>query len=209
MKLKVTEHGGITGLLSDESKKTLVCCTDDGYLASIKIRGGRIDIKSEQYKSPFHCLGTYRQNTKVGVGDSDGQVYFFNWGEFGYHCDVYSSGKDNQVSSMLPITEKIGILGYEDGYMRAVHFYPHKNLGVVGKHKFGVDVIDVCNDGHLIASSDLLGRIDFWNMSYLSGFKIPAEQVKKSGKVKSEMKKHNLPSSNESNPSSFFDGLKD
>jgi WD40 repeat protein len=207
MSLKVSD-GAITGLVCDENKQVLVCSCDEGIIASVKIRGGKVGMKSEQYETSFNCMGTFRQNTKLGIGDSTGKIYFFNWGEFGYHSDVYP-GKIEAINAIIPITQKIGILGSDDGYLRAVHFYPHKYLGVVGRQQFPIEKMDVCNDGHLIGSISHDETVRFWNVSYFSGFTLPNEVEKKSAKNKETMKKHNLPSSNVSNTSEFYKGLAD
>lgn len=74
--------------------------------------------------------------------------------------------------------------------------------------------MDVCNDGHLIAS---LGSdeevIKFWNVSYFEGMTIGEGEKSKQFKNKSKPvagegdKRGNLPSSSKQNASDFFKGL--
>ncbi|CAG7734154.1 unnamed protein product [Allacma fusca] len=204
---KVAEDA-ISALISDEEGKVLVASSTEGTLSSIKVRAKKIQTQSEPYETDFNCMGVIKQNTKLAVGDSAGKVYLFNWGEYGYHSDVYPGHLD-AVNCMIPITEKIIITGGDDGYLRAVHFYPMKFLGIVGKHKLAVESMDVCNDGHLIASISHDAILNFWNVSYFEDFIMPAEVKTSSKSTKSKDMKHNLPSSRQGNKSDFFQGLKE
>lgn len=44
-------------------------------------------------------------------------MYLYNWGEFGYHSDVYS-GPKSSINSLLAITEHIIVAGFDDGNIR-------------------------------------------------------------------------------------------
>ena len=194
-------------MICDEDGKVLVCSSADGIIASIKVRAGKVQVKSEEYDTEFNCLGTLKQSTKLAVGDSKGALYFFNWGDFGYHVDMIPLHKDC-INGFIPITEKIGITACGDGKLYATHFYPKKLLGIVGEHQHSVEKMDVCNDGHLIASSSLDETIKFWNVTYFEDFVPPTLKETKTPKGNSKKEtKHKLPSSSQKNSSQFFEGL--
>lgn len=63
-------------------------------------------------------MGLFRHNTKLVVGSSKGRLYLFNWGEFGYHSDVFPGPNKLAINTLVPITENVVITGSEDGVLR-------------------------------------------------------------------------------------------
>uniref|UniRef100_A0A1B0DIM3 Uncharacterized protein n=1 Tax=Phlebotomus papatasi TaxID=29031 RepID=A0A1B0DIM3_PHLPP len=147
---------------------------DDGHLKVWDLRTQektplKMYVQSEQYEEELTCMGLYRNDSKLVVGTSKGRMYSFNWGEFGYHCDVFN-GPKTAINAMLPVTQRMGVLGCEDGLLRAVNTVPGRNLGVVGQHSMAVETMDISNTGEFIASSSHDNDIRFWNIKYFEDF---------------------------------------
>jgi hypothetical protein len=90
-----------------------------------------------------------------------------------------------------------------------MNFYPQKYLGLVGQVPYSIEKMDVCNDGHLIAT---LGAdeevIKFWNVSYFEHMTVTdKDKVKHKAKPPKDESKSNLPSSSKQNASDFYKGL--
>lgn len=108
------------------------------------------------------------------------------------------------MSLMVPITERIAIVGGEEGILRAMHVVPGRNLGIVGQHSLGVEAMDISSSGELIASSSHDNDIKFWNIKYFEDYD-DMKYNEKHNKFKEE--RHNLPSSKFSNAGDFFADL--
>lgn len=161
-------------------------------------------MQSEEYEEELTCLGLFRSETKLLAGSSKGNLFLYNWNEFGLHSDVFPGTKAS-INGIVPITENIVVTASEDGNLRAVHLFPHRYLGVVGQHEYSVERLDICNNGRFIASSSHNNDIKFWNIEYFEEFEIAKRSHTKNEK-KREMT-HNLPSSKRRNVGDFFEDL--
>ncbi|CAL8140701.1 unnamed protein product [Orchesella dallaii] len=213
----------ITSMVTNIDKRVLVCASEEGAIYALKIRGGKVQVESEIYDYEFNCSCVFKQEAKLAVGDGKGDVYIFNWDEFGKHSDIVTGiGRGEAINAMIPITEKIILSGGDDGFIRAFNFFPQKYLGVVGKVGHPVEKMDVCNDGHLIASIGADETVKFWNVAYFESMTVGGgggskenggggekekPQKKEKGDKNQDLKKHNLPSSSHQNASDFFKGL--
>lgn len=160
-------------------------------------------MQSEPYEEELTCMGLYRNDSKLIVGTSKGRMYSFNWGEFGYHSDMFP-GMKTPINVMLPLTNRIGCVAGEEGILRAAHISPFRNLGVVGQHSLPVESMDINHTGEFIASSSHNNDIRFWNIKYFEDF----ADIKYNDKHNSyRERRHNLPSSKFSNVSDFFADL--
>lgn len=214
-------------MVSNDDRRVLACTSEEGAIYAIKIRAGKVQVESEIYNYEFNCSCVFKQERKLAVGDGKGDVYIFNWDEFGKHSDICTGiGRGEALQAMIPITEKIILCGGDDGFIRAFNFFPQKYLGVVGKVGNPVEKMDVCNDGHLIASIGADETVKFWNVSYFENMTVSGAgggggkkgddgkkeanktSFKTEGKSK-DLTKHNLPSSSHQNAADFFKGLAD
>lgn len=86
---------------------------------------------------------------------------------------------------------------------RATNLFPNCHLGIVGHHQdMSVDLLDISDTGHLIASTSYFSNIvKFWNIEFFEDFDI------KQHFKKINPKEFNLPSSNVVNATDFFSGL--
>ncbi|KAH8295202.1 hypothetical protein KR018_008699, partial [Drosophila ironensis] len=193
----------VTQLLSNEQNKLLLATSADGYLTTFNIAARKMYVQSEPYEEELNCMGIYRGDSKLVVGTSKGRLYSYNWGYFGYHCDMYP-GLKSPISLMIPITDRIACVAGEDGNIRACHITPYRNLGVVGQHNMPVESLDVNGNGELLASSSHNNDVRFWNVKYFEDF----GDIKYNEKHNTyKEQRHNLPSSKCTNASDFFADL--
>ncbi|CAD6996448.1 WD repeat-containing protein 55 homolog [Ceratitis capitata] len=193
----------ISQMLTNETKKLLLVTSGDGYLTTLNLGARKLFVQSEPYEEELHCMGTFRGNSKLVVGTSKGRLYAYNWGQFGYHCDMYP-GIKTAISEMIPITDRICCVAGEEGIIRACHVAPFRNLGIVGQHNMPIENLDVNNTGELIASSSHNNDVRFWNVKYFEDF----ADIKYNEKHNTfKDKRHNLPSSKFTNAGDFFADL--
>lgn len=192
----------ITQLLTNEQGKLLLVTSGDGYLTTLNIGARKLYVQSEPYEEELTCMGVYRGDSKLVVGTSKGNLYTYNWGQFGYHCDKFPH--KSPMCEMIPITDRIACVAGEEGIIRAVHIAPFRNLGVVGQHSMPIESMDINHSGELIASSSHNNDVRFWHVKYFEEF----GDIKYNEKHNSfKEKRHNLPSSKFSNASDFFSDL--
>lgn len=193
----------VTQLLSNEQNTLLLATSADGYLTTFNIPGRKLYVQSEPYEEELNCMGIYRGDSKLVVGTSKGKLYSYNWGSFGYHCDMYP-GIKSPISLMIPITDRIACVAGEDGNIRACHITPYRNLGVVGQHNMPIEALDVNSTGELLASSSHNNDVRFWNVKYFEDF----GDIKYNEKHNAyKEQRHNLPSSKCTNTGDFFADL--
>lgn len=159
----------ISDMVTNESKKYLLCASGDGSLTTIDLEKRAVFMQSEEYDEELTCLGLFRSESKLLAGSSKGKLYLYNWNEFGLHSDAFP-GPKTAINALVPITENIVVTACEDGNLRATHLFPHRHLGIVGQHNLAVEHVDICNNGQFIASSSHNNDIRFWNIQYFEDF---------------------------------------
>lgn len=194
----------ISGILTNSAKKMLLMTSGDGYLTAVNLGARKLFVQSEQYEEELTTMGLYRNDQKLVVGTSKGKLYTFNWGEFGYHCDMYPAFKSG-INAMVPVTQRMGVLGCEDGLLRAANTVPGKQLGIVGQHNMAVETMDICNTGEFMASSSHDNDIRFWNIKYFEDFQGETNAGERVKVAREEAV--NLPSSKFTTSTNFFAGL--
>ncbi|KAG4072234.1 hypothetical protein HA402_005956 [Bradysia odoriphaga] len=110
-------------------------------------------------------------------------------------------GPKSPINQMVPITERIAVVGGEEGILRAMHMVPGRNLGIVGRHSLDVKAMDISSNGELIASSSHYNDIKFWNINYFEDFDY-MKYEEKHNMVKKQ--RHNLPLSKYANAKKPF-----
>ncbi|KAJ6633062.1 WD repeat-containing protein 55 like [Pseudolycoriella hygida] len=193
----------ISAILTNQAKKVLLTTSGDGFLTAINIGARKLYVQSEPYDEELTCMGLFRRESKLVVGTSKGRLYTFAWDEFGLHSNMFP-GPKSPMSLMVPITERIAVVGGEEGILRAMHVVPGRNLGIVGQHSLGVEAMDISGNGELIASSSHDNDIKFWNIKYFEDFD-EMKYNEKHHKIKEQ--RHNLPSSKFANAGDFFADL--
>lgn len=193
----------ISQIISNDAQKLLISSSGDGYLTSVNFAQRKIYVQSEPYEEEFNSMGLFRDDSKLIVGTSKGNLYTFNWGEFGLHSDKFP-GPNTDINCMVPITNRIACVSGEEGVIRATHVVPGRNLGIVGQHSLGIETMDICNSGEFIASGSHDNDIRFWNIKYFEDF----DDIKYNAKPDEvKAKRNNLPSSRNVNASDFFADL--
>lgn len=167
-----------------------------------------------------------KRKTKVVCGTGEGSLITFNTGDFSMFNDEFPCvDKGAAVNRLVPVTENIVISALDNGKIRydkyifcfsprhklkfkhllfrATNLFPNSHLGIVGHHQdMSVDLLDISDNGHLIASTSYFSSIvKFWNIEFFEDF-----DLKKHFK-KINPKEFNLPSSNVVNATDFFSGL--
>lgn len=171
-----------------------------------------------------------KRKTKVVCGTGEGSLITFNTGDYSMFNDEFPCvDKGAVVNKLVPVTENILISALDNGKIRyislitiffiygkcrhisyiitfysfrATNLFPNCHLGIVGHQDKSVDLMDISENGHLIASTAHFSNIvKFWNIEFFEDF-----DVKKHFK-KIDPKEFNLPSSNVVNATQFFSGL--
>ncbi|XP_055853356.1 WD repeat-containing protein 55 homolog [Episyrphus balteatus] len=193
----------ILSMLTNDAKKLLLVTSADGYLTTLNLAARKLFVQSEPYEEELSCMGTFRGDSKLIVGTSKGRLYTYNWGQFGYHSDMFP-GVKSSMSVMIPVTDRIACVAGEEGILRAVHIAPFKTLGVVGQHSLPIEALDISNNGQLLASTSHNNDVRFWNVTYFEDF----ADIKYNSKHNAHREnRHNLPSSKYTNASDFFSDL--
>ncbi|KAL5235957.1 hypothetical protein ACI65C_003367 [Semiaphis heraclei] len=186
------------------NQPTLACTSGDGTLTIIDLSTKKMVIQSEPYKSVLTSCVTMKRKTKVVCGTGEGSLITFNTGDFSMFNDEFPCvDKGAAVNRLVPVTENIVISALDNGKIRATNLFPNSHLGIVGHHQdMSVDLLDISDNGHLIASTSYFSSIvKFWNIEFFEDF-----DLKKHFK-KINPKEFNLPSSNVVNATDFFSGL--
>lgn len=71
--LKISEDS-ISSMITNREKRILACTATDGSLIAVKIRGGSIQTESEVYESEFNCIGLFKQESKLAIGNGQGLI---------------------------------------------------------------------------------------------------------------------------------------
>ncbi|GJQ86595.1 hypothetical protein Trydic_g7829 [Trypoxylus dichotomus] len=194
----------ISKILTHSDEKYLFCSSGDGSLTTIDLKARKFFMQSEEYEEELTSLGLFRDETKLLASSSKGNLFLYNWNEFGLHSDMFP-GTKTAINAIVPITENIVVTACEDGILRASHLFPHRHLGIVGRHALSIECVDICNNGIFLASSSHDNDVRFWNIQYFEDF----EKVdKKYNKHKKKMDmRTNLPSSQRRNNAEFFSDL--
>lgn len=186
----------ITAMFANSSGKLLLVTSGDGYLTTLNIGARKLYAQSEPYEEELTCLNTFRGDSKLVVGTSKGNMYSFNWGQFGYHCYKYP-GEKFSIEHMIPITERICVVAGDNGDVEVRYLYPYVKICTLGKHNKGIESMDINWNGELIATSSHNNDLRFWSVKFLEDL----------GDLRPKHKPDTLPSTNYSNPGNFFADL--
>lgn len=192
----------ISRLEMSADKKLLLATSGEGTLTCFNIRARRMELQSENFDSEFLSLAIMKEGRKVVVGDGEGELNIFNWGEWGNISDRFP-GNTGSVDCMVPINDDIICIGSMDGTIRAVNILPNRFIGIVGEHTNAtVENLSVSHDRTLLASCSDDATVQFWDVRYL-----PEEDVSDKEKAKKGMKNKHLKSSK--NHDDFFADMAD
>ncbi|KFM59783.1 WD repeat-containing protein 55, partial [Stegodyphus mimosarum] len=161
----------ISSLCVNKEKKILLATSGDGLLSAFNVRSGKMMAQSEAFDYELLSSAIFKDGSKVVVGDSDGSLDFFNWGEFGNISDRFP-GHPGTVDVLAVVGDDVVCTGCEDGKIRAVQLFPNRFLGILGSHHgFPVEALSVSYDSSLVASSSYDQKIKFWDLSSIEDAK--------------------------------------
>lgn len=189
--------------ISSKGGVKVACTSGDGTLISYDLRANKKLQESAPVETDLTCCTSTHSETMLVCGSMTGQFLFYKWNDFSDISGTFKPllRKKSPINTVLQISENIVLAGMEDGHIRAYHFFPHKEIGVVGQHDLNIERLDISNEGNLIASLSPDPMVKFWDISYLEGFEV-------SGLEKSKIKGgKNLPSSEFDDRRSFFSDL--
>ncbi|KAL1116662.1 hypothetical protein AAG570_005134 [Ranatra chinensis] len=67
------------------------------------------------------CLSSgalFRDESRLIIGGSDGDLVFYKWGEFDYPLEQYSPRKGTGINQIVAARNLVGAVGFEDGLIR-------------------------------------------------------------------------------------------
>ncbi|CAH1391661.1 unnamed protein product [Nezara viridula] len=190
----------VSCITSKDSYK-IACTSGDGTLTSYDLRTKKKLQQSAPFETDLTCCTSTRSNTMIVCGTMTGQFLFYKWSDFSDLAGTYKPRKKSSVNSVLEVSDNIILSGMEDGHLKAFHFFPHKEIGIVGQHTLIIESLDISHDGKIVASLSPDPIIKFWDISYLEGFLV--SDVERN--IGNESK--NLPSSEFDDRKSFFSDL--
>ncbi|KAH9508247.1 WD domain repeat-containing protein 55 [Bulinus truncatus] len=183
-----------------QDNKIILAASGEGTLTAFNIRRKRMDCQSELFDSELICLAKMKGGKKLVCGTGEGVLNIFNWGEWGNISDRFPCD-EQQIDSMVPITDDVMCVGTNDGFIRAVHILPNRVLGVVGQHSgnFPIEALSMTADRIFIASCSHDQLVKFWNINELK-----TQTVDTSKKA---CRKNKKPVNFSSSKKDFFSGL--
>ncbi|BFZ24461.1 hypothetical protein BsWGS_27500 [Bradybaena similaris] len=192
MELKECEDF-ISDMIVEDNKK-IIASSGEGTLTCFNIRQKRMESQSELFDSELLCLARVKDGRKLVCGTGEGVLNVFNWGQWGNISDRFPCG-DDQIDSVVAVTDDVLCVGSSDSIIRAVHVLPNRVLGIVGQHEegFPVESMSLTADQAFVASCSHDQRVKFWNVDELKtqtvdtskkGTKQAKKKMAKFGKVK-------------------------
>ncbi|KAK9712983.1 WD domain, G-beta repeat [Popillia japonica] len=79
----------ISDIVTHSDEKYLFCSSGDGSITTIDLRGRKFFMQTEEYEEELTCLGLFRDETKLLASSNKGNLYLYNWNEFGLHSDMF------------------------------------------------------------------------------------------------------------------------
>ncbi|XP_005100082.1 WD repeat-containing protein 55 [Aplysia californica] len=194
----------ISDMIVEDNKKIVIAASGEGTLTSFNIRRRRVELQSELFDSELLCLARMKGGGKLVCGTSEGVLNIFNWGQWGNISDRFPCGQD-QVDSLVPITDNVVCAGTSDGNIQAVHVLPNRVLGLVGQHMedFPVESLTLTSDLSCVASCSHDQKVKFWNIEELKS------QTVDTSKRGTKQAKKNKVKFGKAKQNDFFSGLVD
>ncbi|XP_014274498.1 WD repeat-containing protein 55 homolog [Halyomorpha halys] len=190
----------VSCITSKDSYK-IACTSGDGTLTSYDLRTKKRLQQSAPFEADLTCCSSTHSDTMIVCGTMTGQFLFYKWSDFSDLAGTYKPPKKCSINSVLEVSDNIILSGMEDGQLRAFHFFPHKEIGIVGQHTLIIENLDISHDGKIVASLSPDPIIKFWDISYLEGFLVSEVERNRGHESK------NLPSSEFDDRKSFFSDL--
>ncbi|KAJ2079429.1 WD domain repeat-containing protein 55 [Coemansia sp. RSA 988] len=149
------------------SKRHLLATSGDGCLSVYDVRKAKPFHVSANQDDELLSLAIMRGGKKVVVGETDGVLGIFSYGQFGDVSDRFP-GHPQSIDTICKLTEELCVTGSSDGLLRIVQLFPHKLVGIAGDHQaLPVEKVVLSYDQQWLASCSHDHMVHFWDIGYI------------------------------------------
>ncbi|KAJ1960327.1 WD domain repeat-containing protein 55 [Dipsacomyces acuminosporus] len=157
----------ISDMVFNEEKRHLLATSGDGCLSVYDVRKSKPFQVSENQDDELLSLAVMKSGKKVVVGETDGVLGIFSYGQFGDVTDRFP-GHPQSIDSICKLTEDLCVTGSSDGLLRIVQLFPHKLVGIAGDHEsLPIEKVVLSYDQQWLASSSHDHTVHFWDIGYI------------------------------------------
>ncbi|KAJ2812782.1 WD domain repeat-containing protein 55 [Coemansia furcata] len=157
----------ISDMVFNTDKRHLLATSGDGCLSVYDVRKSKPFHVSENQDDELLSVAIMRGGKKVVVGETDGVLGIFTYGQFDDVTDRFP-GHPQSIDSICKLTEDMCVTGSSDGLLRIVQLFPHKLVGVAGDHKsLPVEKVVLSYDQQWLASCSHDHTVHFWDIGYI------------------------------------------
>ncbi|KAJ2875431.1 WD domain repeat-containing protein 55 [Coemansia aciculifera] len=157
----------ISDMVFNTDKRHLLATSGDGCLSVYDVRKSKPFHVSENQDDELLSVAIMRGGKKVVVGETDGVLGIFTYGQFDDVTDRFP-GHPQSIDSICKLTEDLCVTGSSDGLLRIVQLFPHKLVGVAGDHKsLPVEKVVLSYDQQWLASCSHDHTVHFWDIGYI------------------------------------------
>ncbi|KAI8319631.1 WD40 repeat-like protein [Martensiomyces pterosporus] len=175
----------ISDMTFHKEKRHLLTTSGDGCLSVYDVRKSKPFHVSENQDDELLSVAVMKGGKKVVVGETDGVLGIFTYGQFSDVTDRFP-GHPQSIDSICKLTEDLCVTGSSDGLLRIVQLFPHKLVGVAGDHEsLPVEKVILSYDQQWLASSSHDHTVHFWDIGYIfdDGKESEAEDEDKAGEL--------------------------
>ncbi|KAJ2779273.1 WD domain repeat-containing protein 55 [Coemansia javaensis] len=148
-------------------KRHLLATSGDGCLSVYDVRKAKPFQVSANQDDELLSLAIVRDGSKVVVGQTDGVLGIFSYGQFGDVSDRFP-GHPQSIDAICKLTEDLCVTGSSDGLLRIIQLFPHKLVGVAGDHQgLPVERVGLSHDQQWLASCSHDQAVHFWDIGYI------------------------------------------
>ncbi|ORX66514.1 WD40 repeat-like protein, partial [Linderina pennispora] len=157
----------ISDMVFNEAKRHLLVTSGDGCLSVYDTRKAKPFMVSDNQEDELLSVAVMKEGKKVVVGETDGVLGIFTYGQFSDVTDRFP-GHPQSIDSICKLTEDLCVTGSSDGLLRIVELFPHKLVGVAGDHEsLPVEKVVLSYDRQWLASSSHDQSVHFWDIGYI------------------------------------------
>ncbi|KAJ2489699.1 WD domain repeat-containing protein 55 [Coemansia sp. RSA 2050] len=157
----------ISDMVFNTDKRHLLATSGDGCLSVYDVRKSKPFHVSENQDDELLSVAIMRGGKKVVVGETDGVLGIFTYGQFDDVTDRFP-GHPQSIDSICKLTEDMCVTGSSDGLLRIVQLFPHRLVGVAGDHKsLPVEKVVLSYDQQWLASCSHDHTVHFWDIGYI------------------------------------------
>ncbi|KAJ1758770.1 WD domain repeat-containing protein 55 [Coemansia sp. RSA 2167] len=157
----------VSDMVFHAPKRHLLATSGDGCLSVYDVRKAKPFQVSANQDDELLSVAVIRGGSKVVVGETDGVMGIFSYGQFGDVTDRFP-GHPQSIDSICKLTEDLCVTGSSDGLLRIVQFFPHKLIGVAGDHQaLPVEKVVLSYDQQWLASCSHDHTVHFWDIGYI------------------------------------------